>query len=67
MENLGTKTIDELGRVIVPKEVRQVKGWKIEDKITFRNCNGVIVLETGEDIQNPEQAYNQVPCNDNSL
>jgi len=54
MENLGAKTIDELGRVIVPKEVRQVKGWKTGDKIAFRNCDGVIVLETDEDIQNPE-------------
>jgi len=61
MENLGTKTIDELGRVIVPKEVRQVKGWKTGDMLTFRNCNGVIVLETGEDIPSPGQVYDQAP------
>jgi len=59
MENLGAKTIDELWRVIVPNEVRQAKGWKVGDKIIFRNCNGVIVLETGEDIPNPEQMPNR--------
>jgi len=46
METLGTKTVDELGRVIVPKEVRQLKGWKVGDKITFCNYNGIIVIET---------------------
>jgi len=64
MENIGTKTIDELGRVIVPKEVRQAKGWKTGDKVTFRNCNGVIVLQTCEDIQSPGQGHDQVICCD---
>jgi len=45
MQTLGTKTVDELGRAIVPKEVRQLKGWKAGDKITFCNYNGIIVLE----------------------
>jgi len=46
MEKLGTRTVDDLGRIILPKEVREVKGWKKDDKITFYNYNGVIVIET---------------------
>jgi len=52
MEILGTKSIDELGRIIVPKEVRQAKGWETGDKINFYDYNGIIVMET--DNQNPE-------------
>ncbi|MCL2361433.1 MAG: AbrB/MazE/SpoVT family DNA-binding domain-containing protein [Defluviitaleaceae bacterium] len=54
MENLGTKTIDELSRIILPKEVRQLKGWAIGDRITFYNYNGIIVIEKSEQIQESE-------------
>jgi len=45
MEILGVKTIDELGRIIIPKEVRQAKGWTVGDKIVFCNYNVIIVIE----------------------
>lgn len=55
MENLGTKTLDELGRVIVPKEVRQIKGWKKGDTISFYNYSGIIVIDTSGKIQELDQ------------
>jgi len=58
MENLGTRTIDDLGRVILPKEVRQAKGWKKGDAITFYNINGDIVIKQEE----PNEELMQVQC-----
>ena len=46
MENLGTKTVDDLGRIIIPRKVREAKGWNMGNKLTFYNYNGVIVIET---------------------
>jgi len=48
MKTLGTRTIDELGRIILPKEIRQSKDWATGDKITFYDYNGIIVIEKGE-------------------
>ena len=67
MENLGTKTIDEMGRIIVPKEVRKVKGWNLGDKLTFQNCNGVIVLEALETSQTPKQKDDNDFCDSNVI
>jgi len=48
MKNLGKRTIDDLGRIVLPKEVRQAKGWKKSDEIMFYDYNGVIVIEKSE-------------------
>jgi len=61
MERLGTRTVDELGRVVMPREVRLLKGWKLGDKITFCNYNGVIVIETSDLAQEPVQMPEQAP------
>ncbi|MCL2361692.1 MAG: AbrB/MazE/SpoVT family DNA-binding domain-containing protein [Defluviitaleaceae bacterium] len=55
MEMLGTKTIDGLGRIIVPNEIRQAKGWTTGDRITFYNYNGIIVIEADKQNLEPEQ------------
>jgi len=46
MEFVVDRAIDELGRIVVPKELRQAKGWKKGDRVAFYICDGVVVLET---------------------
>ncbi|MCL2361685.1 MAG: AbrB/MazE/SpoVT family DNA-binding domain-containing protein [Defluviitaleaceae bacterium] len=55
MKILGAKSIDELGRIIVPKEVRQAKGWAEGDKIAFCSYNGIIVIESFPQVHELEQ------------
>jgi len=45
MEALKVRPIDDLYRISVPKEVRAIKGWNVNDNIGFYNYNGVIVIE----------------------
>ena len=45
MELLAVRTIDELGRIIIPKEARQGKGWGEGTKIAIYENNDVLVLE----------------------
>ncbi|MCL2406160.1 MAG: AbrB/MazE/SpoVT family DNA-binding domain-containing protein [Defluviitaleaceae bacterium] len=44
-----TRTIDELGRVVIPGELREQLGWKEKDVVEFVIENDAIVmrLETG--------------------
>jgi len=46
MELVAVRTLDELGRVIVPKEVRQKKGWGEGTAIEIYINNDTIVLDT---------------------
>jgi len=64
MKNLGTRTVDDLGRIILPKEVREAKSWNKDDKLTFYNYNGVIVIETSNQVYESGQvpdAANTLP------
>jgi len=45
MELIAVRTIDELGRIIVPKEARQAKGWDEGTKLAIYSNNDVLVLE----------------------
>ena len=45
MELAAVRTIDELGRIILPKEARQAKGWGEGTKIAIYSNNDVLVLE----------------------
>ena len=35
MERLGTRTLDELGRIVLPSEIRSKFGWGEKDTITL--------------------------------
>ena len=54
MELVAERTIDELGRVIVPKEARQAMGWDKGTKIAIYVHNDTLVLETIEPLQEQE-------------
>ena len=45
MEFVVERTIDELGRIIVPKEARQAIGWDIGTKIAVYVHNDTLVLK----------------------
>jgi len=45
MEFAGVRAIDELGRIIVPKEARQALGWDENTEIKFFTCKDAIVIE----------------------
>jgi len=44
MENAKTKTIDDLGRVIIPNGLREELGWNIRDEIEIYKENDTIVM-----------------------
>jgi len=45
MNKQATRTIDELGRIILPKELRQQQGWGTGDEISLSSANDTIVLQ----------------------
>jgi len=63
MTALGTRTIDELGRIVLPNELRLEKDWATGSKITFYNFNGTIVIETYA----PDHESEQIPDINNEL
>jgi len=44
MEAKFTRTIDDMGRVIVPKELREELGWNERDVIELYRENDTIVM-----------------------
>ena len=55
MTALGTRTVDELGRIVLPKELRLEKSWTTGSKITFYDFHGVVVMEACTLNQEPIQ------------
>jgi AbrB family looped-hinge helix DNA binding protein len=51
-ENNVTRTLDELGRIVIPKEIRAKLGWGERDTFTF-HCtdNGTLTLQLAEKYQ----------------
>ncbi|MCL2527613.1 MAG: AbrB/MazE/SpoVT family DNA-binding domain-containing protein [Defluviitaleaceae bacterium] len=45
METVEVRTIDELGRIAIPTEIRKEKGWEIGTKITICAYDDAVVLE----------------------
>jgi len=45
MDYQVTRTIDELGRIIIPQDLRQELEWGTGDKIKLTNTNGKLILE----------------------
>jgi len=46
MELLAVKKIDELGRILIPKEAREAKGWAKGTAISIYVDNDTIILDT---------------------
>ena len=52
MEALETRTIDELGRVILPKEFRETHDWKEGSKVTISQDQDILIIMLSEDSKN---------------
>jgi len=61
MTELGTRTIDDLGRIVLPTSLRHAKDWAVGSKITFYNFNGIIVMEACTPEQESGQISNPMP------
>jgi len=54
MEFAGIRTIDELGRIIIPKEARQALSWGEKTEIEIFTHKDAIVLERKRPAQEQE-------------
>jgi len=47
-----TRTLDELGRIVIPREIREKLGWSEKDTFTF-HCteNNTLTLQLAEKYQ----------------
>jgi len=48
MEHAKTQTIDDLGRIIVPSDLREELGWDARDVIELNKENDTIVMRKAE-------------------
>jgi len=49
MEKIGTRTLDELGRIVIPKEARAKLGWDEKDTIDMYYANeNTLMLQLAE-------------------
>ena len=49
MENIFTRTIDELGRIVIPAELRSKFGWGERDTLSFQCTDGnALTLQLAE-------------------
>ena len=52
MERLGTRTIDELGRVALPNEIRAKFGWSEKDSLAMYYVDGnTLMVQLAEKYQ----------------
>lgn len=42
--------VDELGRLVLPIELRQKLGWKEKDKLALYHTDNIIILKQAEDL-----------------
>ena len=54
MEMLENRTIDDLGRVILPREFRQAHGWKEKTVVTIYQDNGTLIIKLATSQEEPE-------------
>ncbi|MCL2373169.1 MAG: AbrB/MazE/SpoVT family DNA-binding domain-containing protein [Defluviitaleaceae bacterium] len=57
IEKKDTRTLDELGRIVIPKEIRAKLGWGERDTFLF-HCteNNTLTLQLAEKYQNTTQS-----------
>ena len=48
MVNAKTRTIDDLGRIVIPTDLREELGWNLRDEIEFYKENDTIVMRKTE-------------------
>jgi transcriptional pleiotropic regulator of transition state genes len=45
MNTLLTTHLDSMGRIVIPKEIRRINGWKINDLLHIQSDgNGIVTL-----------------------
>ena len=44
MENAKIQTIDDLGRIVLPTELREELGWNLRDEVELCKENDTIVI-----------------------
>ena len=55
--NHGVRTIDELGRFVLPSELRKKLDWSISDKISVIEKEGTIILRLFEKSGGPKCTF----------
>jgi len=48
MEYAKTQTIDDLGRIVIPSELREELGWDVRDVVELYKENDTIVMRKAE-------------------
>jgi len=54
IEKIDTRTLDELGRIVVPSKVRSKFGWGVGDKITMYYAGGNTLMLQSEKYEEPK-------------
>lgn len=61
MKDLGTvRKIDELGRIVIPKEVRDAQGWESGHSMEMFMDENKLVLQSYEDERKRNKAINNL-------
>ena len=45
LNHIGIFTIDELGRVVIPKMFREKHGWKTGDRVEFSELDNALLIK----------------------
>jgi len=53
MKIIATREIDDLGRVLIPIELRREKMWTKGDLLTFYKCDNIIIIDVCEKAKVP--------------
>ena len=48
MKELSTNTIDDLGRILLPKEFRNAHGWEAKTKVTIYQDSDALILKLSD-------------------
>jgi len=48
MEHAKTQSIDDLGRIVLPSELREELGWNVRDVIELCRENDTVVMRKAE-------------------
>jgi len=61
MELVAIRAIDELGRLVIPKEVREVNTWREGTQIAIYIHGSTVLLETAKPGQEAPESKRQWP------